>query len=88
MTYFSLNNKINQTITIPIKLLRIKGDDMSMASILDEQHLAVIEKAVKEIQFGEIQITIQDGNIVQINRLEKHRFTKSPQIKPNKLTIK
>lgn len=61
---------------------------MSMASILDEQHLAVIEKAVKEIQFGEIQITIQDGNIVQINRLEKHRFTKSPQIKPNKLTIK
>lgn len=59
-----------------------------MTNVLDEQHLSVIEKAVKEIQFGEVQITIQDGNIVQINRLEKHRFTKAPQHKGNKLTIK
>lgn len=50
-----------------------------MANLIDEQHLSVIEKAIKEIQFGEVQITIQDGKIVQINRIEKHRFTKPSQ---------
>ncbi|MBQ0138025.1 MAG: YezD family protein [Kurthia sp.] len=59
-----------------------------MENIIDEQHLSVIEKAIKEIQFGEVQITIQDGKIVQINRIEKHRFTKTSQQKQNKLTIK
>lgn len=59
-----------------------------MASLLDEKHLSIIEKAIDEIKFGEIQITIQDGHIIQINRLEKHRFTNSNQTKQNKLIIK
>jgi len=52
-----------------------------MTSTIEAQHLQVIEKAIKEIQFGEVQITIQDGKIVQINRLEKHRFTKKQTTK-------
>ncbi|AMA63298.1 MAG: YezD family protein [Kurthia gibsonii] len=59
-----------------------------MTNLIEEQHLSVIEKAIQEIQFGEVQITIQDGKIIQINRLEKHRFTQTKTNKPSKLTIK
>lgn len=66
----------------------VRGDDITMENSIDNQHLSVIEKAIKEIQFGEVQISIQDGKIVQVNRIEKHRFTKAPQQKQNKLIIK
>lgn len=59
-----------------------------MTNLIEEQHLSVIEKAIQEIQFGEVQITIQDGKIIQINRLEKHRFTHTKANKQSKLTIK
>lgn len=59
-----------------------------MANSIDEQQLQIIEAAIKEIQFGEVQITIQDGKIVQVNRIEKHRFTKNSQQQSNKITIK
>lgn len=38
------------------------------------ERLEAIAKAIEGIQFGEVQITIQDGVIVQINRVEKQRF--------------
>lgn len=44
--------------------------------------IEAIAKAIQDLEFGEVQITIQDGVIVQINRLEKQRF---PQKKNNVL---
>jgi hypothetical protein len=37
-----------------------------------------IVQAVKGIRFGSVEITIHDGNIVQIERKEKLRFDKRP----------
>jgi hypothetical protein len=34
--------------------------------------------AVKDIRFGSVEITIHDGNVVQIERKEKLRFDKKP----------
>lgn len=47
---------------------------MSQKSKVEEEKLEAIIKAIQDLQFGEVQITIQDGAIVQINRLEKQRF--------------
>lgn len=47
---------------------------MSQLSRIDDKKLEVIAKAIQNLEFGEVQITIQDGVIVQINRLEKQRF--------------
>ncbi|MFJ7954236.1 YezD family protein [Lysinibacillus sp. NPDC096418] len=47
---------------------------MFQQSKADDEKLEVIAKAIQDLQFGEVQITIQDGVIVQINRLEKQRF--------------
>ncbi len=43
----------------------------------DSEQIRAIINAVKGLQFGEVHITIQDGIIVQINRIEKQRFNKS-----------
>lgn len=48
---------------------------MSQKSKADEEKLEAILKAIQDLQFGEVHITIQDGVIVQINRLEKQRFS-------------
>lgn len=42
----------------------------------DSEQIRVILNAIKGLQFGEVHITIQDGVIVQVNRLEKQRFKK------------
>jgi hypothetical protein len=39
-----------------------------------------IAQAVKGIRFGSVEITIHDGNIVQIERKEKLRFDKRPTL--------
>jgi hypothetical protein len=36
--------------------------------------------AVKGIRFGSVEITIHDGNVVQIERKEKLRFDKKPAV--------
>lgn len=41
----------------------------------EEEILAKVLEAVRQIKFGYIQITIQDGRVVQIDRTEKQRFT-------------
>ena len=58
---------------------------MSQLSKIDDKKLEVIAKAIQNLEFGEVQITIQDGVIVQINRLEKQRF---PQKKWSSTTTK
>ncbi|WP_082332625.1 YezD family protein [Lysinibacillus contaminans] len=47
---------------------------MSQQLKADDEKLEAIAKAIQDLQFGEVHITIQDGIIVQINRLEKQRF--------------
>ena len=41
----------------------------------EEEILASVLEAVRQIKFGFIQITNQDGRVVQIDRTEKQRFT-------------
>lgn len=39
--------------------------------------LAQISEAMRGLKFGQVAIIIQDGVVVQIDRLEKYRLTKS-----------
>jgi len=48
--------------------LKHKKDD-------NQVKLDIILKALEEIDFGELQITIHQGKIVQVNRIEKQRFS-------------
>ena len=41
---------------------------------VDRDVLAQISKAIQAIQFGSVEIIIQDGKVVQIERKEKIRF--------------
>ena len=43
-------------------------------SIHSEYPLSAIEEAVRSIRFGTVQIVIQDGRIVQIEKTEKIRL--------------
>ncbi|QGG51093.1 YezD family protein [Lysinibacillus pakistanensis] len=47
---------------------------MAQQAKVDDKKIEAIAKAIQDLEFGEVQITIQDGVIVQINRLEKQRF--------------
>ncbi|MEQ6354053.1 YezD family protein [Lysinibacillus sp. M3] len=47
---------------------------MTKEAKVDNKKLEAIAKAIQNLEFGEVNITIQDGVIVQINRLEKQRF--------------
>lgn len=49
---------------------------------LNEQADAVwphILEALKELRFGQVTITVQDGHVVQIDRTEKRRFQQTPR---------
>ena len=41
---------------------------------LSDEELAHIQSALRGLRFGYVQITIQDGVIVQIDRTEKRRL--------------
>ena len=44
---------------------------------LSSEEAEILEKvldAVRQIKFGYIQLTIQDGRVIQIDRTEKHRL--------------
>ncbi len=40
----------------------------------DQKVLAAIAEALKSIQFGAVEITLHNGQVVQIERKEKLRF--------------
>lgn len=45
---------------------------------LSAEESAVLQKvlqALRQIRYGQIQITIQDGRVVQLDRTEKQRFS-------------
>ncbi len=47
---------------------------MSVKEKADNEKLKVIEELLNNLRFGELQITVHEGKIVQINRIEKKRF--------------
>jgi Uncharacterized small protein (DUF2292). len=40
----------------------------------EQQNLSIITDLLRNIKYGNIQITIQDGIVVQIDKTEKFRF--------------
>ncbi len=40
----------------------------------EQQTLQIIADLLRNIRYGNIQITIQDGKVVQIDKTEKFRF--------------
>lgn len=49
-------------------------DRPNQNAVLSNEELLHIQTAIKGLRFGHIQITIQDGVIVQIDRTEKRRL--------------
>lgn len=47
------------------------------AAVDDQKVLAAIAEALKSIQFGAVEITLHNGQVVQIERKEKIRFQPS-----------
>ncbi|MGA8942872.1 MAG: YezD family protein [Thermoactinomyces sp.] len=40
----------------------------------EKEKYKIILKELESLKFGELQITVHEGKIVQVNRIEKHRF--------------
>lgn len=49
---------------------------------MTRQVLHEIERAIREIQFGSIEITLHEGRVTQIERREKVRLTADKQSNP------
>lgn len=43
-------------------------------SIHKDDHLKTVDEMIKDMQYGSITIIVQDGKVVQIEKLEKHRI--------------
>ena len=57
------------------KSITERTDDRTSASSVDgEIGMEQVRLAVKAIRFGEVRVVIQDGVIVQIDRVEKQRL--------------
>ena len=37
-------------------------------------HLKTVDEMIQNIQYGSVTIIVQDGKVVQIEKLEKHRI--------------
>jgi hypothetical protein len=48
--------------------------DLGSKSALTQQALEHLDKALRGLRFGEVKLVVQDGVIVQIDRLEKKRL--------------
>ena len=48
---------------------RPKGNELSASEILEQ-----IQQALANLKFGHVTITVQDGVVVQIERIEKRRL--------------
>jgi len=51
------------------------AEGMVSKTPIEQDKLREITDMIKKIKFGEINIKIHEGKIVQINRLDKKRFT-------------
>jgi len=55
-------------------LSTVNGDREALPIPAGELDLERVRSAVRGIRFGEVRVIIQDGQIVQIDRLEKQRL--------------
>ena len=39
-----------------------------------DDHLRTVDEMIQDIQYGSVTIIVQDGKMVQIEKLEKHRI--------------
>ena len=49
-------------------------DSIAESETLSPPWLAVVAEKVRGMQFGTIQITVHDANVVQVERTERTRF--------------
>jgi hypothetical protein len=62
-------------VSMASKVISSRDDEETDGLTLDrDNELEQIRKAVKGIRFGEVRVIIQDGLIVQIERVEKQRI--------------
>jgi hypothetical protein len=54
--------------------LTVDKNDQKKISVEEATLLEQVLEAVRQIKFGFVQIIIQDGRVVQIDRTEKKRF--------------
>jgi len=57
-----------------------------MSKGITEEVLALIEQAVKDINFGSVTLVLQDSRIIQMEKLEKIRLGEQPVKGANKTT--
>jgi len=50
------------------------GDRQEPANHLSPEVLERISQAIKGVRFGSVEVVIQDGKVIQIERKEKFRF--------------
>ena len=53
---------------------RTKVDDVAPPAAATDPALEQVYRAIGGLRFGEVRVIVQDGRIVQIERLEKHRL--------------
>ena len=51
-----------------------REDRATLTDLARDPEFEQIRKAVKGIRFGEVRVIIQDGLVVQIERIEKQRL--------------
>jgi len=56
-------------------MIKKGAESMASQTPIEQDKLREITDMIKELKFGEIHIKIHEGKIVQINRLDKRRFT-------------
>ena len=52
----------------------MSGNELSAGEVTREHELQQIRDALRGLRFGSVQIVVQDGVIVQIDRTEKRRL--------------
>lgn len=61
-------------VRIHLAPVKVKGEKMAEVKHVTEKQLATIKEYVESIKYGSINIIIQDGKIIQIDKSEKIRL--------------
>jgi hypothetical protein len=46
-----------------------------LSEVISDDHLKAALDALKSVKFGTVTLIIQDGRVVQVDKLEKYRLT-------------
>ncbi len=57
---------------------------MSVKGRLDKQAIEKISRLLEGLEYGNVQITVHDSQITQIDRLEKYRFPLQAKTNPSR----